>query len=73
MLCKAAGTFIIPAWVSSPFWPMLFGFKSPYHFLAEGIFAFTDVAGISIRGFSESIFDRPNLETNVLAVGLSGC
>ena len=52
---------------------MLFGFKSPYHFLAEGIFAFTDVAGISIRGFSESIFDRPKLETNVLAVGLSGC
>ena len=73
MLCKAVGTFIVPAWVSSPFWPMLFGFKSPYHFLAEGIFAFTDVAGISIRGFSESVFDRPKLETNVLAVGLSGC
>ena len=26
--CKAEGTLIVPEWVSSPFWPMLFGLQS---------------------------------------------
>ena len=34
---------------------MLFGIESPHHFLVKGIVTFTDVAGIFIRGSSESI------------------
>ena len=52
---KAVGTLIVPEWFSSPFWPMLFGFESPYHSLVQGVVKFTDVAGIFIRGSSESI------------------
>ena len=46
---------VVPEWVSFLFWLMLFGFQSPYHSLVEGIIAFADVAGIFIRGPSESI------------------
>ena len=53
--CKAVNTLIVPEWVSFLFWLMLFGFQSPYHSLVEGIIAFADVAGIFIRGSSESI------------------
>ena len=53
--CKAVNTLIVPEWVSFLFWLMLFGFQSPYHSLVQGIIAFADVAGIFIRGSSESI------------------
>ena len=71
--CKAAGTLIVPEWISSPFWPMFFGIESPYHSLVRGIITFTDVAGIFIRGSSESIFDGPKVKSCVLAVRLSAC
>ena len=66
--CKAEGSLIVPQWVSSPFWPMLFGIESPYHSLVEGIITFTDVAGIFIRGSSESILDGSKFKSYVLAV-----
>ena len=71
--CKAAGTLIVPQWVSSPFWPMLFGIESPYHSLVEGIITFTDVAGIFVMGSSKSIFDGSKFKSYVLAVRLSAC
>ena len=71
--CKAMGTLIVPEWFSSPFWPMLFGFESPYHSLVQGVIKFTDVAGIFIRGSSESIFDGSKFKSHVLAVRLSAC
>ena len=68
--CKAVGTLIVPEWVSSP---MLFGIESPYHSLVKGIVTFTDVAGIFIRGSSESIFDGPKFKSHILAVRLFAC
>ena len=70
--CKAVGTLIVPEWVSSPFWPMLCRIESHYHSV-KGIVTFTDVAGIFIRGSSESIFDGPKFKSRVLAVRLSAC
>ena len=67
---KAAGTFIVPEWVSSPFWPMLFGSEPPYHSLTEGIITFTDVTGIFIRDSSESVYDGAKFNSSVLAVRL---
>ena len=33
--CQAEGTLIVPEWVSSPFWPMLFGPQSLYSSLVK--------------------------------------
>ena len=69
--CKASGTLIVPKWVSSPFWPMLFGTHSPFHACVKGSIIFTDVAGIFVKGSTESIFDGLNFKSHELAVRLS--
>ena len=69
--CKALGTLIVPKWISSPFWPMLFGTHSPFHACVKGSIIFTDVAGIFVKGSTESIFDGLNFKSHVLAIRLS--
>ena len=69
--CKALGTLIVRKWVSSPFWPMLFGPHSPFLSRVKGSIIFTDVAGIFVRGSTDTIFDGPNFRSHVLAIRLS--
>ena len=64
--CKAVGTLIALAWVSSPFWPVLFGIGSSYHSLVKGIITYTDVgenAQCSIPGIVIGLFFPPLLAT----------
>lgn len=59
--CKAVGTLIVLEWVSSPFWPVLFGIRSPYHSLVKGIITYTDVGEnvqCSIPGIVIGLFFR---------------
>ena len=59
--CKAVGTLIVLAWVSSPFWPVLFGIGSSYHSLVKGIITYTDVGEnvqCSIPGIVIGLFFR---------------
>ena len=69
VVCQATGTLIVPKWVSSPFWPMLFGVHSPFRFCVKDSIIFTDVTGIFVRGSTDSIFDE--FKSQVLAVRLS--
>ena len=70
--CKAEGTLIVPEWVSSPFWPMLFGPQSLYSSFVRCTIIFSDVSGVFVRGSTDSIFDGPKFKSRVLAVRLSG-
>ena len=69
--CKAEGTLIVPKWVSSPFWPMLFGPQSLYNPYVKCAIIFTDVSRIFVRDSIDSIFDGPKFKSHVLAVRLS--
>ena len=69
--CGAEGTLIVPEWVSSPFWPMLFGLQSLYSSFVRCTIIFSDVSGVFVRGSTDSIFDGPKFKSRVLAVRLS--
>ena len=69
--CQAEGTLIVFEWVSSPCWPMLFGPQSLYSNVNCTII-FSDVSGVFVRGFTDSIFDGLIFKSRVLAVRLSG-
>lgn len=69
--CKAEGTLIVPKWVPSPFWPMLFGPRSLYNPYVKCAIIFTDVSGIFVRGSTDSILDGLKFKSHLLAVRLS--
>ena len=68
---RAEGTLIVPEWVSSPFWLMLFGPQSLYSSYVKCTIIFSDVSRIFVRGSTDSIFDGPKCKSHVLAVRLS--
>ena len=69
--CQAEGTLIVPEWVSSPFWPMLFGPQSLYSSYVKCTIIFSDVSGVFVRGSTDSIFYGSKFKSRVLAVCLS--
>ena len=69
--CKAEETLIVPKWVSSPIWPMLFGPQSLCNPYVKCTIISTDVSGIFVRGSTDSIFDGLKFKSHVLAVRLS--
>ena len=69
--CQTERSLIVPGWVSSPFWPMLFGPQSLYSSLVKSTIIFSDVSGVFVRGSTDSIFDGSKFKSRVLAVRLS--
>ena len=66
------GTLIVPEWVSSPLWSMLFGPQSLYSSYVKCTSIFSHVSGVFVIGSTDSIFDGPKFKSRVLAVSLSG-
>lgn len=69
--CQAKGTFVLPYWPSSAFFPILYSEVSEFSMFLVETLIFDDVTGIYVQGKNkESIFGKPGFSSGVLVVRL---
>lgn len=67
--CKGNGTFVVPYWPSSPFFPLIFGENSHLKPFIQDILLFSDPSGIYVQGNNkESIFGSSKFTSKVVVV-----
>ena len=67
--CKAQGTLVVPAWLSAPFWPLLFARNSPWASIVSDVIRIKDPTHVFVHGKNhKSIFGSNKMKSHVLCV-----